>query len=183
MDQFHEESVSKDKTGLNTFIYFILYVFMIIFAITAIMTLNTLFASIASGGKGIVFVIIQLVLTGGLTFGCYVLKNNQRIEYDYTLTNGVLDVAKVINNSKRKKVLSADVKEFEVIAPISDPGFQRMLNYKGIQKKYNVFLNRNSKLYYGVFTHEGVKSLIVFEPSEEMLNSIKVFIPRNVKIA
>ena len=63
-------------------------------------------------------------------YGFYVLKNNQRIEYDYTFTNGVLDIAKIINNSKRKRLLSMNVKDFEVVAPISDEGFQRMLNHK-----------------------------------------------------
>lgn len=110
------------------------------------------------------------------------LKNNQRIEYDYTFTNGIFDVAKVINNSKRKKLLSVNVKEFEVVAPISDEGFERMLHHKDIDKKYNVFLNKGSRLYYGIFNHEGTKSMIVFEPGEEMIKIFKVFNPRAVKI-
>ena len=47
----------------------------------------------------------------------------------------------MINNTRRKKLLSTEIKEFEIIAPTSDEGFQRMLQHPGI-KKYNYFLNR-----------------------------------------
>ena len=103
-----------------------------IFALIAVVNLNTVFYQISSGMFDI-FPIIVMLISGGLAYGAYVLKNNQRIEYDYTFTNGILDIAKIINNSKRKKLLSLDVKEFEVVAPISDEGFKRMLNHKGIR--------------------------------------------------
>ncbi|MGI6188396.1 MAG: hypothetical protein GX041_08125 [Clostridiales bacterium] len=181
MDYFHEEAVSRANMGLNSIIYFLCYIAMIFFALIAVVNLNTVFYQISSGMFDI-FPIIVMLISGGLAYGAYVLKNNQRIEYDYTFTNGILDIAKIINNSKRKKLLSLDVKEFEVVAPISDEGFKRMLNHKGIQKRHNYFLNRGGGLYYGVFTHDGVKSMLVFEPSQKMLELFKVFNPRNVKI-
>jgi hypothetical protein len=177
MDHFHEESVSKVNTGMNTLIYILSYVGMVIFAILALNGLMTIFSGIIN-----VFSIVITLVFGGLAYGCFVLRNNQRIEYDYTFTNGILDIAKVINNNKRKKLLSADIREFEVVAPTSDDGFQRMLHHKGIEKRYNYFLNRGGGLYYGVFTHDGAKSMLVFEPSEKLLKLFKIFNPRNVKI-
>jgi hypothetical protein len=177
MDHFHEESVSKVNTGMNTLIYILSYVGMVIFAILALNGLMTIFSGIIN-----VFSIVITLVFGGLAYGCFVLRNNQRIEYDYTFTNGILDIAKVINNNKRKKLLSADIREFEVVAPTSDDGFQRMLHHKGIENRYNYFLNRGGGLYYGVFTHDGSKSMLVFEPSEKLLKLFKIFNPRNVKI-
>jgi len=124
---------------------------------------------------------VTVLVFGALAYGCFVLRNNQRIEYDYTFTNGILDIAKVINNSKRKKLISTDIREFEVMAPTSDEGFNRMLNHKGIEQKLNYFLNRGGGLYYAVFTHDGKKTLLVFEPSEEMVQMMKPYNPRNIK--
>lgn len=138
------------------------------------------FMSILNGNFSIPVIVITLIL-GALTYGCFVAKNRQRIEYDYTFTNGILDIAKVINNSRRKRLLSTDVREFEIIAPTSDDGFQRMLNHKGIEQRFNYFLNRGGGLYYGVFMHEGKKSLLIFEPSDTLVEMFKVYNPRNVK--
>ncbi|NMA95142.1 MAG: hypothetical protein GX974_03790 [Clostridiales bacterium] len=176
MDHFHEESVSKVNTGLNTLVYILTSITMVVFAIIAVSFLMSIMTS-----ENIILSIILIVVFGGLAYGSFVLRNNQRVEYDYTFTNGILDVAKITNNSKRKRVLSADIREFEIVASTKDPGFERMLNHKGIEKRHNVFLNRGYGLYYGIFDDNGVKSMIVFEPSETMLKLFKKFNPRNVK--
>ena len=177
MDNFREESVSKINSGLNTFVYILASVGMVLFGIIALMNLSAVLA----GNFNIALIVIVLVF-GALAYGCFMLRNNQRIEYDYTFTNGILDIAKVINNSKRKKLLSTDIREFEVMAPTSDEGFIRMLNHKGIERKLNYFLNRGGGLYYAVFTQDGKKTLLVFEPSEEMVQMMKLYNPRNIKI-
>jgi len=175
MNLFREESVHKVDTSLSTLLYIFTYGAMIFSGILAFIFLTAIMQGLFNE-----FNVICLVLFAGLTFGFYILRNNQRVEYDYTFTNGVLDIAKVINNNKRKKLLSADIKDFEIIAPISDEGFNRMLNHPGI-KKLNYFLNRGGGLYYGVYTKDGAKSLLVFEPSEEMVALFKKVSPKNVK--
>lgn len=110
MDNFREESISKASTGLNTGIYVLSFAGMIIFGFVSLM----FFMSVINGNFSIPAIVVTLVF-GGLAYGCFVAKNNQRIEYDYTFTNGILDIAKVINNSKRKRLLSTNVREFEII--------------------------------------------------------------------
>ena len=167
----------KVNTGLNNFLFILAWVGMILFGFLALSFLMMLFSGILKAP-----VIVGLIVSGALTFLCYRLRNNQRIEYDYTFTNGAFDIAKVINNNKRKKLLTTEIKEFEVIAPTSDEGFQRMLQYPGI-KKLNYFLNRGGGLYYGIFTHEGQKSILIFEPSDELIQMFRKTNPRIVKTA
>ncbi len=177
MDFFHEESVHKTGAGARGALYFACYGGMIIFGIFALQGLMALIG----GNLNVISVAITLIF-GAAAYGMYILRNNQNIEYDYTFTNGILDIARVINNNKRKKLLAANINEFEIIAPISDESFERMLNHKGIMKRYNCFLNKGKGLYYGVFIHEGQKSMLVFEPSEKMLGIFKKFNPRGVKL-
>ncbi len=175
MDLFREESVHKVDTGANTIVFVLAYVGMVLFGFIAVNLIMGIF-----GGNLNPISIALFVVFAGLTYGCFILRNNQKVEYDYTFTNGTLDIAKVINNTKRKKLMTTNVKEFEILASTSDDGFKRMLSHPGI-KKYNYFLNKGGGLYYGVFNHEGAKSIMVFEPSDEMVKLFKVVNPRNVK--
>lgn len=175
MDLFREESIHKVDSGLNTFVFVIANIGMVLFGFIG---LNMLM-SILNGRINTVN-IVGFVIFGGLAFGLFILRNNQKIEYDYTFTNGTLDIAKVINNTKRKKLLSTNIKDFEAIASTKDEGFTRMLQHPGI-KKINYFLNKGGGLYYGVFNHGGAKSILIFEPSEEMVKLFKTVNPRNVK--
>lgn len=177
MDNFREESVHKINSGFNTLIYALSFIGMVVFGLIGLMFLM----QIINGFFSWPLVIFTLIFAG-LAYGCFVLKNRQRIEYDYTFTNGTLDIAKVINNNKRKRLLSADVREFEVIAPTSDDGFQRMLNHRGIEQKLNYFLNPGGGLYYSVFNTDGKKTLLVFEPSQRMVEMMKIYNPRNIRV-
>src|SRR5690554_4780137 len=131
MDHFREESVSRYRAGLNSFLYIIAWMMMIFFAVIAIIGASGLISL-----HNILPNAIRLLVGGGLAYAAYVFKNNQRIEYDYTFTNGTFDIAKVINNSKRKRILSVNVREFDQLAHTSDPGFQRALQNPAIKKKY-----------------------------------------------
>jgi len=177
MDYFHEESVNKAGAGTKSFLYFLFYGGMVLFGILALQGIMTIM-----GGNINVISIAFTIVFGAAAYAMYYLKNNQNIEYDYTFTNGILDIARVINNNRRKKLFSGDIREFEIIAPTSDEGFARMLNHKGISKKYNCFLNKGKGLYYGILVSEGQKYMIVFEPSVRLLEIFKKFNPRGVKL-
>ena len=140
MDNFREESISRANAGLSTLIYILSFIGIIVFGFIALLN----FMSIYNKGFSIPAIIATLIF-GSIAFGCLALRNNQRIEYDYTFTNGILDIAKIINNNKRKLLLSADIREFEIIAPISDEGFQNVLNRKGIEQKFNYAKKRSKK--------------------------------------
>jgi len=127
-------------------------------------------------------IIISFVVFGAATYGCYIAKNNQRIEFEYTFTNGELDIAKVIANTKRKHLLTVKAKDFDIIAPTTHDSYQKVkANPNSDKKVYRCFLNKkDTKLYYGLFSKEGMKGLLIFEPSEEMMKLIKIYNPRNV---
>lgn len=176
MDHFREESVHKKKVGLNSVLYILAWIGLVVFGIVAVFYLNMLFFSFQFTVPNIVGALIF----GGATVGLFYVKNNLKIEYDYTFTNGTLDVAKVINNSKRKKLLTLDVRSAEKISPTDDGEFDRVLEMQ-YAKKYNYFLNPG-RLYYIIYSDQGGKKLLVFEPSEEFVKNIKVYNPGNTTV-
>ena len=171
MDHFLEEVVVKHKNTLNRILYYFSWVVMILAALFASLNLSTL-----SMNFNWVTVAVVLVSAG---FAVYVWFFHDKLltEYEYTFTNGALDFAEVYNNKKRKSLGSLNVRNVEAFGKVASSSFQRYLNMPGV-KRMNWFLNREAELYYFYFTKESDKKMIILEPSEEMVDYIKQYLPR-----
>lgn len=175
MDNFREEIVVRRKSGLYTMMYYLSWVIMIICALIAMISLSSVFSVIGVGTwVDIVINVVTLLIFGGLAFLIFRKKDELRTEYEYTLTNSDLDVAKVLNNSRRRYLTALSLKNVEACGEVetSSNTFQRYLTMKDV-KKHNWFLNRDAKLYYFYFTKNSVKHMIVLELSDEMAEMIR----------
>ena len=103
----------------------------------------------------------------------------QNIEYEYAFTNGELDIDKIMSKSKRKRILTVSVKDFEVMAHVEDKvhayelnGFEKILDFSSGEIKENT--------YAAIFMHNNQKVKMIFEPNEEILKGIFYLIPRKL---
>ena len=170
MDHFLEEVVVKRKHGLNRILYYLSWVIMIFSAIIASMTLGTLSTAFSW------FSVIVIVISAGIAVYTWFFHDKLLTEYEYTFTNGSLDFAEVYNNKKRKSLGSLNVRNVEAFGKVTSSSFQRYLNMPGI-KRMNWFLNREAELYYFYFTKDTDKKMIILEPSEEMVENIRKYLP------
>ncbi len=170
LDNFREEVVVKHNRTYNTIAYVLCWVAMIITGFVALMNLSVLM-----GGRFTVMGIASMLISGGITFLLFRNKDEFRTEYEYTFTNGDLDVAKVLANSRRKLMTVLNMKNVEACGPVTDSSFERYLSMKDV-KKHNWFLNRESKLYYFYFVKNNVKHLMIVELSDEMVDMLKPYL-------
>ena len=171
MDHFLEEVVTKRNDTLNRILYYLSWVIIVVSALIASMTLGTLSMNFNW------FSVVVIVLMGGVAVFTWLFHDRILTEYEYTFTNGALDFAEVYNNKKRKSLGSLNVRNVEVFGKVSSPSFQRYMNMPGV-KRMNWFLNRDAELYYFYFTKDTAKKMIIMEPSEEMVEYIKAYLPR-----
>lgn len=172
MDHFMEEVVvRKSRTG-SEILYILSNIMMVVSAILGFMTLSMLF----SQGFNVIALIYTVVLIGTAVL-LYLYKDRLRTEYEYTFTNGDMDFAMVFNNQKRKSLGTMRVKNVEAFGAVDSPEFQRYVTMPGI-KTSRWFLNRGAPLYFFYFQKENNKRLIVIEPSEEMVEMIRKYLPR-----
>ena len=170
MDRFLEEVVTKRSRALDEVMYYLSWVLMIVCAVLGFMFLQTMLYSFGLG------TIIPTVIFCGIAAYLWFTHDKLRTEYEYTFTNGSLDFAMVYNNKKRKPLGSLNVSKVDAFGKVSSGSFRRHTNGNNI-KHLRWFLNRDSELYYLAFSKEGKKSVIVFEPSEEMVGYIKHYLP------
>ena len=173
MDHFHEEVVVKKSTTLNRLVYMLSWVVLILFSILSLSGFQVVLRAFSLPS-----VIITLFFAAAAV--CIFLFNDRLLtEYEYTFTNGALDFAQVFNNKKRKSLGSLNLKTVEAFGKVNSGSFQRYLKMPDL-KKMNWFLNRDAELYYFFFSKDSVKKMIIFEPSEELVELIKLYIPHGV---
>ena len=170
MDRFLEEVVTKHKRGLDEVLYYLSWIVMIFCAVIGFAFLQSLPYSF--NVATVIITIIPLAIAVYL----WIIHDRFRTEYEYTFTNGSLDFAMVFNNKKRKSLGSLNVAKVDAFGKVSSGSFRRHTSGNNI-KHLRWFLNRDSELYYIAFSKESQKSVIVFEPSEEMVGYIKHYLP------
>ena len=170
MDNFREEvAVKHNRTG-NMILYGLSWIAIVALGFIALLAFSAIMAM-----QFTIPNFIQLGVCGGLAYLIWRKKDDLRIEYDYTFTNGDLDVAKVFGNSRRKLMTSLTVKNVEACGAVTHQSFQRYMTMKDC-KKHNWFVNRDAHLYYFYFVKNEVKHCIILELSEEMVNMIKPYL-------
>lgn len=171
MDNFLEEVAVKRNKGVQSLLYAMCWVAMIVFGLIAFVLFSTLTASTSMGAL-IVNIVACLALAGAV-FLIWRVKDNFRTEYEYTFTNGDLDVSKVLGNSRRKYLTCLPMKNVEACGLVSNANaFKKWLNKPGV-KVHNWFLNRDAQLVYFYFVKNNVQHLMVVELSDEMIRVIR----------
>ena len=170
MDHFLEEVVVKQKKGLQDFVYYFATITMFVSALVGFWMLSALFYDFSVPG------LIMTLLFCGSAILLFLRKDRLRTEYEYTFTNGDMDFAQVFNNQKRKSLGTMRVKNVEAFGPVDSEGFRKLINMPDLKRK-NWFLNRDADLYYFYYQKESTRTIIILEPSDEMVEMVKKYLP------
>ena len=170
MDNFAEQLVKKQPTSADRMKT------MAIIAGGILITLILIVISVLMLGTPLVS-FVGLLLAAGAGYGTYFLAQSGQIEYEYTFTNGELDIDKIIAKKRRKEMLTVEVSKFTDFGKYSD-------DIGETDDMTIVFATDNiaSGEYYADFPTEAYGSTrLVFPPDERMLGNIKRSLPRSLR--
>ena len=106
-----------------------------------------------------------------------ILMKRMNLEFEYVYFNGDLDVDKIINKQSRKRVLSVNIKDMEVIAPT---GSNELRPYERLKEYDFSSQNANNETYEMVVKYKGDMVRVVFEPNKKILDGMRSMAPRKV---
>ncbi|PWM38479.1 MAG: hypothetical protein DBX66_03750 [Clostridiales bacterium] len=114
----------------------------------------------------------------GAVYGMWYLVTAMNVEFEYVLTNGDIDVDKIIAQRKRKRLVSVKCSSFEELGKYKAAEHQN----KTYQTKLMVCSNpEDPEVWYAVFNHAKLgRTLLVFNASEAMLENMKKYLPRQL---
>ncbi|MCM1577317.1 MAG: DUF6106 family protein [Ruminococcus sp.] len=136
-------------------------------------------AALAAGFFLMFFMMFPLNLAGValIFYLAYLLITNVDVEYEYILTNGEMDVDKVIGRRKRKRLITAPIEDFTAFGQLADApeeadGCTTVLADDG----------SSQNVYFADFVHKSAGNVrIIFSPSEKILDGMEIFLPRQLK--
>lgn len=160
MDTFIEKIVSKKKDILD-------YVIISGTSVLAVFIILMIFTSMGAAGGA-----IAIVLSVAIGYLTYMIITARNIEYEYALTNGELDIDKIIARRKRKRMFSGNCREFEIMARASS---EKNSEYsQGVMAKINAASSLKSEdVYFFVAQYKGKRVMVYFEPDDRIFSLIK----------
>ena len=104
-------------------------------------------------------------------FGGMYLLSFLNVEYEYVYTNGELDIDVIYNRSRRKRLFSVAVKDFEIMAHVEDK--THMGSFGSAQETINCHSGEiGPSTYAFLATINGKKAKVIIEPNDKMLKAI-----------
>lgn len=159
-DSYIEESVHRKISVLSRVFYF----FLIFLSFLAMI--------LAFAGY-----LLMWPVTLMLGLGAFIVSKTLVVDYDYTATNGHVDIDRIRNKERTKRVASVPAEHLILLAPADHPEARPYTSLKG--KDYTT-RDENDKVFMLVYTTNEGNRVLYFNPSDAFINSIKRYKPRNV---
>lgn len=170
MDIFLEQLVKKKRgfKELLTVLFSILGVLVVLWFLPIVFII-----------PGIGFALFAVCVI--LIYLLYFLITSINQEFEYCFTNGILDVDKIINMRKRKKVLEINVRKMEVMGNKAAPEYRRYLEDSNVKKVYACTHKDAEDLCFLVYSDESGKTvMLLFNPNEKIIDAIRRYNPQKV---
>lgn len=107
----------------------------------------------------------------------YKLILMQDVEYEYSVTNGDIDIDRIVGKSKRTRVVSVSARKVEQFCEVQDGIIPAIPHDRLVMAAPSVAEATWAFAYYG---KKNGRTLVVFSPDDRVLNAIKSALPRTV---
>ncbi|MDE5577228.1 MAG: hypothetical protein K2J11_07570 [Oscillospiraceae bacterium] len=173
MDVFVEQIVKKATSGKDTAMKLLIGIG--IGVLSAVCVFTFLFV-IPFPGMG-------LLLMAGIFYGGFHLITNLDCEYEYIVTNGEIDVDKIIAKRKRVRLVTAKASAFEAFGEYNE---NSPVAADGVTTVYAAGESdsESAKNYYADFKHASAGNVrLIFTPEERVVDAIVPFMPAPLRIS
>jgi hypothetical protein len=125
---------------------------------------------------------IFFIAAAGIVYLGFFFSKKLNVEYEYLLTNEILDIDKIISKNKRKRIISVNLKNIEIMAPARKK-YAREYNNSYVQNKIYTGNLKSPDVYFIIVRQEKIGlTRVVFEPNKEIVAAAKTMSPRKVNV-
>lgn len=107
----------------------------------------------------------------------YFIYRRTKIEFEYLMVNETIVIDRIINKQKRKRVISFDMRKFDVVAPA---GHEELKRYNKMNILNCSSDDRTNKIYIGILRNQDKTVRLLFEPNAKMLDNMRLLIGKKL---
>ncbi len=124
------------------------------------------------------FRLLFLILATASVVGLIMFWPRFNVEWEYVYCDGQLDFDMIMGGQKRKHVLRVEIAEAAAIAPMDSV---KMDGYRHLSVLDYTSLDNSARVYGIVTTVKNQKCVVYFEPTDKMLDLMKIKCPNIVE--
>lgn len=177
-DIFMEKIVRRKKDGIH-------YLKMTIVIITAFLLMTTL------GWLMLAVAVLSFLLpimVAGCVYGAWWLITSMDVEFEYIVTNGEIDIDRIVHRRKRKRLFSGRAKDFEIMGRLDGDEFREAAARLPLEKRAGKIKIMDcsavpgfSGSWFFIANNKSSRVMVVFDPDERILTNLKRYNPSRIK--
>lgn len=164
MDSLYAEVVVKPKQSVVRKVI----IATVVLVLTFVLYLAVKTAFTFSDPSPVFFCLPFIISVGAIVIYFYKMG---KIEYEYIYCDDVIDIAKIKAKQKRKNIVKIETDNIEMFAPLDSVA---MKSYESLPKKDFASAKKINPTYAMVTVIGGKKVRVLLEPSEKMLEGLKI---------
>lgn len=123
---------------------------------------------------------VALIIAGAF-YGVYRLSGNTNKEFEYIVTEDIIDVDVIVNKSKRKRLISFNLESVKVLADINNTQHKHYLS-ENFDSVIDATSGRKDKKVYFAIVEKTNRVLVKMELTEAMLQGLYEISPSKIHI-
>ena len=169
MEVFIEQIVKKRRSLSDA---------LIVLALSAASVILSLFLFLLSA-KFSMFSTIFIFAIAAVFYFAYLFATSRNLEYEYSMVNHEIDIDKIMNQKRRKRLITLNVKKMEAFGKKGrGADYERYISDSSVKKIYACADKTADNVFYAVYFNEGNKYMLLFSPKQEIIDMIVKFNPR-----
>lgn len=169
MDFFNECIIKKKRDTKDALITAAIFMAALVLMYIILIQMST--------GSLVTFVPIEFV---AVIFGAYFAITSLKVEFEYSVVNGDMDVDKITAQRKRKRLASVKLRDIEYFAHLDEKNVSMIKNVNS-KNLINASSSMDSdNIYLAIFYNNSQKMYLLFEPTDKMIENFANYVPRSL---
>ena len=173
MEQRYEQTVASKLGGARSTLYIGAWILLALLVLGALIAAAGILGTDAAGKMSVSWTsLILLALFAAAAALVWFKKDALKLEYDYALEGGSLEVTAILNARRRKAKLHLPLSGVQSCGDVDSEAYRRISARSGL-RKHKLYLNEAAPHCFFLYGADGAQHMAVLELNPEMRNAVR----------